>query len=115
MPLSLIYLGKRFCYRVFEFFYHWYGRSPRIYSNHVFNMLQKMDYRIAWRITLKHLFEPLYKDYTIIGHILGFIFRGARLFMGSIVYLITFAIVIAVYLTWLSIPPYIIFRIINSL
>ena len=115
MPKSLTYLVKRLFYRIFEFLRHWYLKSPRVYYHHVFNMLESLDYRLAWRITLKNLFEPLYKDYSIIGHIIGFLFRTSRLVFGGVIYLILFAFAIAIYLAWLAIPLFIIFQIIKSI
>ncbi|MDI6733993.1 MAG: hypothetical protein QMD50_00665 [Patescibacteria group bacterium] len=74
------------------------------------DQLGELDYFLAWRITFKHIFQPLYKDYTVLGYVLGFGFRLGRLFIGSIIYLIIFAVAIGVYLFWLAVPIYIISR-----
>lgn len=105
------YLGYRFAYRIVEFLRHWYARSMRRYANFVIDRLQKLDYTLAWKITLKNLFQPLYKDYSLIGYALGFIFRAGRLALASIVYLIIFFIAIAVYIVWLLIPAYLAARV----
>ena len=112
---ALIYLGKRFVYRIFDFLRHWYWYSMRIYANRVLNLLEAVDYRLAWKITLRNLFEPLYRDYTLIGYALGFVFRAARLFVGGLIYIFLFALMLVFYLLWAAFPPYIIFRIIISL
>lgn len=114
MNFAPAYLAIRFFYRIFEFVRHWYVKSVRIYWNFVLNTLQNLDYFFAWRITVKHLFEPLYKDYSVIGYILGFIFRSLRVAIGSVVYLFVFAIAIGLYLAWLLIPPFLIFQIIRG-
>jgi len=111
MNNALFYVIQHFFFHLFEFFRHWYVKSMKIYSNFVIDQLQQLDYSLAWRITLKHLFEPLYRDYTVLGYILGFGFRVGRLVVGGFIYLIIFAVAIGLYLFWLAIPIYIISRI----
>lgn len=82
-----------------------------MYSGWVVDRLEEMDYYIAWRETIRHFFEPLYKDYSIIGRFLGVIFRTGRLLVGTVIYVIVFFFVAAAYLIWLLIPPYCVFRI----
>ncbi len=113
--MAFIYLGEHFLYRIMEFLRHWYVKSGKIYSNFVLNKLSEIDEVLAWRITLNHLFEPLFKDYSIIGHILGFIFRILRLSVASVVYIIIFAVVIFGYLLWLLIPPTVVWQFFMSL
>lgn len=114
MNFAPTYLIQRFFYRFSEFFRHWYGKSPRIYSNFVLNKLEEIDRHVAWKITLKNLFTPLYKDYSILGYIMGFLFRSARVFFFGIFYLIIFVVAIALYLIWLLIPPFIILKFLFS-
>jgi hypothetical protein len=106
------YLISRFFYRLAEFFRHWYISSFRIFSHYVISILEKLDRRFALKITLKHLFQPLYQDRTLIGYILGFFFRSGRLILGGIVYLGVLAIAVFCYFIWLAIPLYIILRVI---
>jgi hypothetical protein len=77
------------------------------------NFLSRVDYYLAWKITFKHIFQPLYRDYTFLGYVLGFIFRSIRLFIASVIYLILFAVIIGLYIFWLLIPPIIIYFIFN--
>lgn len=114
MDFALIYLFQRFFYRIGEFLRHWYIKSVRIYWNAVFNRLEGLDYYFAWRITARHLFEPLYKDYSIIGYILGFIFRTLRLVIASVIYVCIFGIAIALYALWVLLPIYFMIRIIHG-
>lgn len=88
-----------------DFLRHWYVRSLKIYSNRVLNELEKLDKILAWKITLKNLFSPLYKDYTFIGYILGFVLRLGRLIVASGFYLVFFVSAFFLYLLWLLIPP----------
>lgn len=112
MNNAFVYLSRRFFYRIAEFLRHWYLKSPKFYANFVLNKLEDIDYHIAWKITLKKLFEPLYGDYSALGYILGFIFRLGRLIIGSFIYALIFLVAISLYLIWLLTPIYIIYRII---
>lgn len=82
-----------------------------MYTGWVLDRLEEIDYYLAWRETARHFFEPLYKDYSILGRLLGIIFRTMRLFVGSVVYSVLFVIIICVYFTWILIPPYLVFKI----
>jgi hypothetical protein len=108
------YLFTRFSYRLLEFLRHWYIDTFKIYSHFIISLLEKFDRRFAFRITLRNLFRPLYQDRTLIGYVLGFIFRIWRLFIGGFIYLIILAAAIIFYLAWLGIPVYIIFKIFYS-
>lgn len=110
MNFALVYLVQRLFYRILEFLRHWYVKSVKMYSNWVLDKLSDVDYYLAFRITLKHLFEPLYKDYSLIGYTLGFFFRFWRLVFGGIVYAVIFAVAIGCYLLWLFFPIYLLGR-----
>lgn len=111
MDFALPYLIGRFFYRIGEFLRHWYVKSAFMYTDFVFSALRRMDRTLAWRITLRHVFKPLYGDYSLIGYVVGFVFRIFRLVFGGIIYLIVFAVAIAAYLVWLLIPPLLILSI----
>ncbi len=108
--MAFIYLGERFLYRIVEFLRHWYVKSGKIYSNFVLNKLTQIDEVLALRITWNHLLEPLFKDYSIIGRVLGFIFRTIRLIVAGIIYIFIFAIAIFAYFLWLLIPPAVVWQ-----
>lgn len=112
MAAVFVYLFNRFIYRIKEFFRHWYIKSFFVYSHFVVSQLEKLDRFLAFKITLRCLFKPLYQDYSFLGHILGFIFRVARLIFGGIVYAIVFALAVALYVIWLATPIYIVYKII---
>ncbi len=114
MALALIYLVQRFFYRLIEFLRHWYVESIRIYWNFVIDRLETFDYYLAWKITLKNFFQPLYRDYSPIGYILGFIFRLGRFIFASIVYAFIFVIAAALYIFWLAVPLILIYKIFSK-
>lgn len=112
--MVLVYLIRRFFYRIYDFLRHWYVKSAKIYSNFVLDRLAKIDRVLAWRINLQYLFQPLYKDYTIIGYGMGFLLRLLRLIGTGFVYLVIFAIAILIYLVWLLIPILIVWWVLTS-
>jgi len=110
MDFALPYVIGHFFYRIGEFLRHWYVKSAHMYTDYVFGLLRRMDRTLAWRITLKYLFKPLYGDYSFIGYVIGFIFRLFRLIGGGVIYVVVFAVAILAYLVWIFLPPYLILR-----
>lgn len=108
------YLINRFFYRLIEFLRHWYFNSFKIYSHFIISLLEKFDRKLAFKVTVKHLFHPLYQDQTLIGYTLGFFFRTARLIIGGVFYILIIAVAIFIYLAWLMVLPYIIYKILYS-
>ena len=108
MSFSLVYLLSRAIYRISDFFHHWYVDGSRVFIHSFISKLENLDKGFALQVTIKHFFEPLYKDYSIVGRILGIIFRTGRIIMGGVTYLF-FSIIFAVlYLAWLLFPAAII-------
>ena len=103
--MALVYLGERFFWRIADFLRHWYVGSLKAYLNYVLERMENLDKFFAWKITLKNLFSPLYKDYTPVGYLLGFVLRAVRLVVASGVYLLIFIAAFFLYLVWLLIPP----------
>ena len=91
MNFALVYIINRFFYRVFDFFHHWYVRASRTIAHTFISFLEWLDETFALKITLQHFFEPLYKDYSILGRILGVIFRTGRIILATLVYLFSAA------------------------
>ena len=67
------------------------------------------DQSFAVAITLRHFFEPLYKDYSVIGRILGIVFRAGRVAIGGVFYLLIALVFAVIYLIWIAIPAVILF------
>ena len=109
--MIFLYFFNRFTFRLKEFLRHWYINSFFVYSQLVFSQLEKLDRFFAFKITWRYFFQPLYQDRTILGRILGFIFRLQRLLVGGLVYLVIILMAAGFYLIWLAFPVYIIYRI----
>lgn len=114
METAPIYLLQRFFYRIKEFLRHWYTKSARLYWHFVISKLEKLDYVLAWKITIKNLFKPLYKDYSIIGYIMGFVFRFLRLLLASTIYVAIFIFAVGLFIIWALIPPAILYGAITN-
>jgi hypothetical protein len=113
-PMALAYLVRRFFYRIIDFLRHWYIRSAKMYSNFVLDRLARIDRVLAWRVNLKYLFQPLYRDYSVIGYVMGFLLRSLRLAGISVIYLFIFAIAIFVYVVWLLAPIFILSKVLTA-
>jgi hypothetical protein len=109
MDFSLVYLIQRFFYRIFDFFHHWYVDGTRAFGRRFMGTLTKADQSLALKITLRHFFEPLYKDYSIIGRILGVVFRSFRILIGVVFYGFIVALFLVMYLIWVAIPVLILY------
>jgi hypothetical protein len=104
MDFAPVYLIQRFFYRIVDFFHHWYIDGTRAIANKFIVTLEAADQAFAIKITARHFFEPLYKDYSIIGRIMGVIFRTGRILVGAIVFILIAIGFAAVFLVWLAIP-----------
>ena len=104
MDFAPVYLIQRFFYRIYDFFHHWYVDGSRAFGRKYIQLLSDIDVTFAVKITLRHFFEPLYRDYSIIGRILGIPFRTGRILIGGGIYLVISIIFLVIYLAWLAIP-----------
>jgi hypothetical protein len=110
-PMVFVYLGERFLFRIADFLRHWYRGSARVYFNFILDRFHSLDRVLAFRITLRHLFEPLYGDYTLIGRLVGLPLRLLRLAVAGLVYVVLGGAAILVYLAWLVLPVYLVARV----
>lgn len=104
MNFALAYLLGRFFWRIWNFLHNWYIHGSRKIAHYFISTLEDMDRGLAVKVTLKHFFEPLYKDYTIIGRILGVFFRSVRVLFGGVIYIVFSAMALVIYLAWLLAP-----------
>ena len=104
MDFALVYIAHRFIYRVFDFFHHWYVDGSRFFLLRFLTVFAGLEQSFAVRATFAHFFEPLYKDYSAVGRILGIPFRAGRVFIAGAFYIL-FAVAFAVlYILWLLTP-----------
>ncbi len=110
MDFAPAYLVQRFLYRLTDFFHHWYVDGSRRIGHQFIATLEDADRSFAVRVTLRYFFRPLYGDYTIIGRVLGVIFRTGRILIGGVVYAVIALLFLLFYVVWLAIPAVIIFN-----
>ena len=115
MNFVLVYLPVRFLYRLVNFFHHWYIDGSRALAHAYILQLEKMDQTWALYVTLRHFFEPLYGDYSIIGRILGVIFRTGRILIAGIIYLAVSILFGIIYLAWAGLPVYLLYQVVRNL
>ncbi len=106
---ALGYLFHRFFYQIFHFVKHWYVGGSRIIAHAFISTLESADRSFAVKITFSHFFEPLYKDYSIIGRILGFVFRLGRVVIGLVAYAAIAVVFAVAYCAWIAVPLVLIF------
>jgi len=110
--MSVVYILNRYVFRIYYFLYHWYVRGFRKVSNWAINTLAKLDYKFALRINLKNIFQPLFQDYSIVGHVLGFVSRSVRIIMAGIIYAVFIIFCAVLFLAWAAIPAFAVYRIV---
>jgi len=115
MDFAPVYLVYRFLYRISQFFHDWYVHGSRNAAHLFISLLERLDRVFAVKITLLYFFRPLYGDYTIVGRILGIIFRSFRIAIGLATYLLVAGISLALYCVWLSIPILILFYVFRNI
>ncbi|MCS6789208.1 MAG: hypothetical protein NZ484_01405 [Patescibacteria group bacterium] len=104
MNFSLIYLINRFLFRLYKFLYNWYIKGVRWIFHYYISILESLDYYFAVKTNIIHFFEPLYKDYSIMGRLLGIFFRSFRIVVGSLVYLFISLLFLVFLLIWILVP-----------
>jgi hypothetical protein len=100
---------NRVFFRISDLFHHWYIDGSRAILHRFVSTFETLDQTLAFRITLRYFWKPLYGDYSIVGHIFGFFFRSGRLLIGAVVYLALAAAMLALYAAWLALPFLILF------
>lgn len=109
-----IYLINRLFFRIRMLFKHWYKDGSKKFFHTLIGFLEYLDRFFAIEITFKHIFEPLYQDKSFIGYIMGFLLRIMRIISALIVYSMVVSVFVVLYLIWLAIPLFIVFKIIES-
>lgn len=104
LSFSFLYIIRRFWYRIAIFFHHWYIDGSYLFAHKWFEVFSGLERSFALKITLAHFFEPLYQDYSVVGQIIGPIFRLGRIFVGGVICVIFGSFFLLAYLLWLAIP-----------
>jgi len=73
-----------------------------------------LDREWALIATLKHLFKPLYQDYSFAGYFIGVGFRILRSIIGLFVYAFVTLIFLSMYITWALVLPILVLKSLNK-
>lgn len=114
LDISLLYIITHLGRRISDFFRHWYIDGFFRSVDWSLSILERLDKSFAVRITAKNWFQPLFQDYTVIGHIWGFIFRTIRIFAGLAVYLVFILFAATLFAAWAGLPLFAIYQIITK-
>ncbi len=115
MAFAPAYLIERFFYRLADFFHHWYVDGSRAIGRHFMEAITAADRSLALRVTARYFFQPLYRDYSFIGRILGIAFRSVRIAIGLAVYAAVAVLFLAFYLAWVAAPAALLFYALRGL
>mgnify|MGYP001163382569 CR=1 FL=1 len=91
----------------------WFVLKPKAILNLLVEIIKDLDKNFAVAINFKLILKPLYKDYSLIGRIIGPIFRFFRVLVGGIIYLLIALVFLLVILVWILILPFIIYQALN--
>ena len=104
LSLSFFYLFRRLWYHIAIFFHRWYVDGSYFFARTWLSIFLSLEQTFALKITLAHFFEPLYQDYTLMGQIIGPIFRLGRVVVAGFFYTILCSVFLFLYILWISIP-----------
>lgn len=86
----------------------WYIESLTVFGRILKNSLLFLEEDLAVGLMWKLLFTPLFRDFSMIGRVLSFIFRILRILLGLFAFSLTFALVSGLSLLWLMTPALVI-------
>ena len=98
---------------VTDFFRHWYADGFRAFVKTFLRALSKLDRTLAFRVSAKNLFNPMYQDRSFFGYVFGFLFRMVRILVALAMYAILGVVFVIFYTAWTIIPLYLIIRALN--
>jgi len=88
---------------------HWYVASFQAIGHRTIGILERLDRRLALKITLRYFFKPLYGDRSLPGRFFALIFRVLRILIAVAAYVSIIALAIGSYLFFALLPVFIIY------
>ncbi|MEN9341924.1 MAG: hypothetical protein RIQ54_180 [Candidatus Parcubacteria bacterium] len=104
MDFAIPFIIYRGFVRVGLFFKHWYINGSYQFISFFHQVISGMEQMFAVRSMILFITQPIYGDYTVIGHIVGPIFRLIRIMVGISMYILFTLAWGAVFIMWLAIP-----------
>jgi len=87
----------------------WYPESIVFFAKVWKNLMLFLEEDLAAGLMWKLLFTPLFHDSSVVGRVLSFIFRLARIFVGIFAFFMTTVVLFAIGGYWLILPALAIF------
>ncbi len=112
--MLLSYLAIEIVRQPLVFLRRWYVEATEMYWSAVAERAAVIDRVFAIKITLRTLGQPLYGDYSIIGRIIGPLFRLSRALLALAVFAVYFGAAAVLWLFWVLAIPYLIFVVIRN-
>jgi hypothetical protein len=102
------YLVLYFVSRPVIFLRRWYLDASLRFWATVLENFTKLDRIFAIKIMIQTIGLPLYGDYSIVGRILGPIFRTGRIMIALPIYILYFSFFAFLWVLWVSLPIYLV-------
>jgi len=108
--MVVAYIFSQFFERIAIFLRRWYVIFSRRFWAHAVDQFLIMERSLALRVMVRTWTKPLYGDYTIIGKIIGPIFRTWRIVFALVVYASYFIFMFVLWLSWLAFPVFVLYK-----
>lgn len=90
---------------------HWYFDSLLFLYGRLLGILRKLERKFAIKINIHFIFQPLYQERSIMGYVLGFLFRSLRITVGVLLYFLIIILFAMIYFMWFFIPIFVLLKI----
>lgn len=114
MDFAPIYLIVRLARGIGVFFVHWYQNGTAYFVHAWRAIVLGLEQSLALKETIAHITQPLYSDYSMVGRIVGPVFRLIRAAIAIVLYIAISVGVGLLYLVWIAIPAAILFVILHG-
>lgn len=111
---TAVYLLKTLVFRAWMFFRRWYVHGFFALYGIWLWLVRASERRLAIRVNIRFLFQPLYQEKNIAGYALGFFYRFFKILLGGVWYTSTACVMILLYIVWAAFPLMLIYKIING-
>ena len=91
-------------YQSFELFVWWYTKGLFLISKRLVRLEQAEFTRIGVWVWIKHIFVPMFHDYTVIGRLLSFVFRVGIIMGKTVRTVLGLCVRVVLFTVWVALP-----------
>lgn len=95
--------------QLLAFPFWWYYQVPSFFLKLLRKISIQLDHQLAVSLMIRTLLTPLFGDASILGFLIGLVFRSGRAILGMLVILLTDSLLLLLTILWLYIPYALIF------